>query len=134
MLREEESICYCQEQNLEAVAVEQLEEPPGCIVYHPGFQAVCLNVWVLQTAWLQYKQQYGSKAHGGPEHQKKSSHSLQAVSEVVLGVLRIRISGALPSCAVNCIRTHFPEPNRPEVVFLYSTYMYKWVPANLLLG
>ena len=22
-------------QNLEAVAVEQLEEPPGCIVYHP---------------------------------------------------------------------------------------------------
>ena len=25
----------CQEQNLEAVAVEQLEEPPGCIVYHP---------------------------------------------------------------------------------------------------
>ena len=24
----------CQEQNLEAVAVEQLEEPSGCIVYH----------------------------------------------------------------------------------------------------
>ena len=42
---EEENIC-CQEQNLEAVAVEQLEEPPGCIVYHPGFQAVFLNVWV----------------------------------------------------------------------------------------
>ena len=37
----------CQEQNLEAVAVEQLEEPPGCIVYHSGFQAVFLNVWGL---------------------------------------------------------------------------------------
>ena len=52
MLREEENIC-CQEidvvkkKNIEAVEVEQLEEPPGCIVYHPGFQAVCLNVWVL---------------------------------------------------------------------------------------
>lgn len=62
MLREEENIC-CQEidevknKNVEAIAVEELQAEPICIVQHPGFEAVCLNVWVLQTAWLQYKPQ-----------------------------------------------------------------------------
>ena len=26
------------------------EQPPPCITQHPGFQAVCLNRWVLQAA------------------------------------------------------------------------------------
>ena len=75
MEREEESIC-CQEVDavrnkiLEDVMEEQLQAEPRCIVQHPGFEAVCLNVWVLQTAWLQYKQQYGSSAYEGPEHKK----------------------------------------------------------------
>ena len=75
MEREEESIC-CQEVDavrnkiLEDVMEEQLQVEPRCIVQHPGFEAVCLNVWVLQTAWLQYKQQYGSSAYEGPEHKK----------------------------------------------------------------
>ena len=25
-----------------------------CITDHPGFHAVCLNVWALQTAYYQY--------------------------------------------------------------------------------
>ena len=29
-----------------------------CITQHEGFEAVCLNVWVLQTACFQYYQQY----------------------------------------------------------------------------
>ena len=75
MWREEENIC-CQEvdvvkrKNLEAVDVENMEEPPKCIVEHPGFQAVCLNYWVLQAAWLQYKQQYGASAYEGSDHKK----------------------------------------------------------------
>ena len=37
--------------NNEAVeAAEGLAEPPLCITQHPGFHAVCLNHWVLQTA------------------------------------------------------------------------------------
>ena len=47
---------------------EQLQAEPKCIV-----QAVCLNVWVLQTAWLQYKQQYGSSAYEGPEDKKTTT-------------------------------------------------------------
>ena len=70
MWREEENIC-CQE--VDAVTVEELQAEPGCIVQHAGFEAVCLNVWVLQTGWLQYKQQYGSSAYEGPEH-KKNRH------------------------------------------------------------
>ena len=72
MFWEKENIC-CQEidcikrKNFEAVEVEQLDDPPSYIVNHPGFQAVCLNVWVLQTAWFQYKQQYGKDAYEGPE-------------------------------------------------------------------
>lgn len=64
MLREEENIC-CQEvdevknKNVEAIAVEELQAEPRCIVQHPGFEA----------AWLQYKQQYGSSAYEGPEYQ-----------------------------------------------------------------
>ena len=62
----------------------EVAEAPVCITQHPGFQAVCLNRWVLQTAWYQYKQQY-----------------------LVLGK-EIRVP--LPSCAVCCIRAHFPPP------------------------
>ena len=43
-----------------------------CIVEHPGFQAVCLNHWMLQAAW-QYKQQYGASAYEELDH-KKSRH------------------------------------------------------------
>ena len=54
--REEENLC-CQEidelkcKKLEA-AEEELDHPPNCIVGHPSFCAVCMDVWVLQTAWL----------------------------------------------------------------------------------
>ena len=30
-----------------------------CITECDGFDAVCLNLWVLQTAHYQYRQQYG---------------------------------------------------------------------------
>ena len=114
----------CQKKNLEAVEVEQLEEPPGCIVYHPGFQAVCLNVWVLQTAWLQYKQQYGSKAHEGPQHKKNRHIAYRQLVRWCWGSLGSEIHVPLPSCAVNCIRAHFPEPNRLEEDMTFTGFQY----------
>ena len=42
----------------EAVTSGECEEEPTCITQHPGFHPVCINRWVLQTAWYQYKQQY----------------------------------------------------------------------------
>ncbi|XP_072772637.1 uncharacterized protein [Nerophis lumbriciformis] len=51
--------CACCHE-LEAVArtMEQ-EGVETCIIDHPGFQSVCLDEWVLQTAYYAYKQQYG---------------------------------------------------------------------------
>ena len=40
-------------------------EVMGCIILHPGFQNVCLNPWVLETAYYSYRQHYGANAVEG---------------------------------------------------------------------
>ena len=46
--------------------VDKMDEPTNmeldCITDHPGFQPVCLDEWVLETAHYQYAQQYGGRA------------------------------------------------------------------------
>lgn len=37
---------------------EYTEKPLSCMTEHPGFLVNCLNPWVLEVAYLQYKQQY----------------------------------------------------------------------------
>ena len=67
MDREVECLC-CQEipevlnKNAEVYEHEKPRAPYPCITTNPAFQAVCLNRWVLQVAWFQYKQQYGTDA------------------------------------------------------------------------
>ena len=52
----EECICCCSFGEV----VAKMEETGGsCITESEGFDAVCLNQWVLQTAYYQYRQQYG---------------------------------------------------------------------------
>ena len=31
-----------------------------CITNHPEFQTICLDHWVLQTAYYQYRQEHGT--------------------------------------------------------------------------
>ena len=50
-----ESIC-CQEI---AVLREKMTGHSECITQHPGFRTVCLDIWVLQTAYFQYRQEHG---------------------------------------------------------------------------
>ena len=60
-------ICCCQID----VVKEKIEENSteiNCITEHKGFEAVCLNVWVLQTALIQHSQWYGSV--GGEIHRQ----------------------------------------------------------------
>lgn len=87
--------------NNDAVEAEGLAEPPICITQHPGFHTVCLNRWVLQTAWYQYKQQY-QDSYEGPSH-KQNRHSLQAVGEVVLGSFE---KGSASCSAIMCCLLH----------------------------
>ena len=52
----EECVCCCEI----ARVVDELEGTGApCITDNEGFNAVCLNIWVLQTASFQYKHQYG---------------------------------------------------------------------------
>ena len=52
-----ECICCCE---VEEVVSKIEETGASCITEHEGFGAVCLNRWVLQTAYFQYRQQYGN--------------------------------------------------------------------------
>ena len=123
--REAECIC-CQEveqivhKNNEVFLEENPpQNPPNlrsyrCITDNPGFQAVCLNRWVLQVAWFQYKQQYGNTAYEGPEHKILRHTAYRQLVRWCWGVLGKDIRVVLPSCAVSCIRAHFPPPGDEE--------------------
>ena len=56
--------------NEEVFAHVKPTEPYDCITDNPGFRTVCLDRWVLQAAWLDCKQQYGSRTYEGPEHKE----------------------------------------------------------------
>ena len=58
--------CVCRPE-IDKVA-EKMQEGPHevtCITALEGFEAVCLNVMVLQAAYFQYRQQYGDDASCG---------------------------------------------------------------------
>ena len=104
--------------------MEQLDHPPNCIVDHSGFRAVCLNVWVLQTAWLQYKQQYGRDVYEGPEFKKSRHVAYRQLVRWCWGTSGKEIRVPLPSCAVNCIRAHFQEPGVFEEDLTFTGFLY----------
>ena len=57
-----ESICCCEVPQVWQKVdqwVSQSRQAIDCITDHPGFEAVSLNPWVLETAYMQYKQEYG---------------------------------------------------------------------------
>ena len=123
----EECIC-CQEiqkvfnKCQEVVADGEAASPPTCITQHPGFLPVCTNKYVLQTAWLQYKQQY-QESHEGPEHKKFRHIAYRQLARWCWGILGKEIRVVLPSCAVMCIRQHFPPPGLEED-FIYEGFHY----------
>ena len=75
------------------------EPPPNCITQHPGFAAVCLNKWVLRTAWHQYKQQY-QESYEGPEHKQFRHIAYRQLARWCWGYLGKEVRVVLPSCAV----------------------------------
>ena len=41
-----------------------------CIINHDGFDPVCLNIWVLQTAFFNYRHHYGTRdIRDNPTHE-----------------------------------------------------------------
>ena len=125
MERVESCIC-CQEigvvknKNMEAVPFG--EKPPGCITQHPGFHPVCLNRWVLQTAWYQYKQQY-KDPYDGPEDKLFRHIAYRQLTRWCWSILGKEICVVLPSCAVMCIRSFYPPPGQEED-FVFKGFKY----------
>ena len=89
ILNRNEECTYCSEfpeicnKNREAVEMGEVAEAPVCITQHPGFQAVCLNRWVLQTAWYQYRQY--SQSYEDPPKKTQQALSLSPTCQMVLG-------------------------------------------------
>ena len=57
--------------NVFAAARQESDVTPAvkCLINHPRFCNVCLDIWVLQTAYYVYRQHYGSHARQGALHE-----------------------------------------------------------------
>ena len=116
---------------IKAVTSGECEEQPQCITQHPGFQAVCINRWVLQVAWYQYKQQY--KATYDRREDKLFRHiAYRQLTRWCWGILGKEIRVVLPACAVMCMRNFYPPPG-PEEDFVFEGFHYAhdWFFAGL---
>lgn len=63
-MEQEQESCCCREMDQVLKCMREEEERAGqdvlCITEHQGFGSVCLNIHVLDTAYLAYRQQYGA--------------------------------------------------------------------------
>ncbi|XP_022101364.1 P2X purinoceptor 7-like [Acanthaster planci] len=89
-----------------------------CITEHPGFRTVCLDRWVLDTAYYQYRQQYGGQAHQGSENQKYRHTAYRQLARWCWGYLGREVRVVLPACAVNKIRSMFPTNDEEYTGFV----------------
>ena len=130
MDREQECVCCHQIERIASKNEEVFEhvkptEPYDCTTDNPGFHTVWLDPWVLQ-AWLDYKQQYRSRACKGPEHKVHSNIAYRQLVRWCWGILGKEIRVVLPSCAVSCIRAHFPPPgNEDDFEFVGFRFHYR---------
>ncbi|XP_072178036.1 uncharacterized protein [Diadema setosum] len=86
------------------------EEDLNCITEHPGFQPVCLDKWVLETAYFQYVQQYEDHHRRDVTENERSRHiAYRQLVRWCWGFLGRRIRVRLPSCAVTTIRNSYPS-------------------------
>ena len=101
---------------IEAVTSGECQEEPKCITQHPGFHPDCINSWVLQTAWYQYKQ-LCKDSYNGPEHKLLRHIAYRQLARWYWGILGKEIRVVIPSCAVLCIRNFYPPPGPEEFAF-----------------
>lgn len=114
-----ENVC-CQEiprvmEELDQVENTSNAERPACILDHPGFAVVCLNRWVLETAWLQYRTEY-KEPYEGPLFKRYRHIAYRQLVRMVWKYLGKHIRVPLPACAVKVIRTTYPAPENEDYV------------------
>ncbi|KAJ4944140.1 hypothetical protein JOQ06_024078 [Pogonophryne albipinna] len=81
----------------------------SCITQHPGFEAVCLNEYVLDVAYSYYKQNHGH-LNKSP-HERRRYTAYRQLVRWCWGYLGKQIRVPLPACVVVKIRDTFPSPD-----------------------
>ncbi|XP_033107345.1 P2X purinoceptor 7-like [Anneissia japonica] len=105
-----ECIC-CNEVTKINEKMEKVDMKGECITHHPGFRDICLNEWVLQVAYLAYRQQYGAMAALPHSNEEQYRHvAYRNLVRFCWGYLGRENRVVLPSCAVAKIRQQFPNP------------------------
>ena len=79
-----------------------------CVTEHDGFQAVCLNVHVLETAYYGYRQDHGDHRDARP-HKRYRYTAYRQFVRWCSGYIGKNIRVPLPSCVVNAIRRKYPS-------------------------
>ncbi|XP_071854150.1 P2X purinoceptor 7-like [Apostichopus japonicus] len=80
-----------------------------CITEHQGFQPVCLDPWVLQTASYQYSQHYGGNAREGGVNEKFRHLAYRQFVRWCYKYLGRDVRVVIPSCVVTKIRETYPS-------------------------
>nr|XP_054763270.1 uncharacterized protein LOC129269815 [Lytechinus pictus] len=110
MPRVVESYCCKEVAQVVAMMDQYTAAELNCITEHPGFEGVCLNPWVLDTAYLGYRQQYGDRArHDATENEKHRHVGYRQLARWCWGFLGRSVRVPLPSCAVTRIRATYPS-------------------------
>nr|XP_022289218.1 uncharacterized protein LOC111101162 [Crassostrea virginica]XP_022311416.1 uncharacterized protein LOC111116718 [Crassostrea virginica]XP_022323186.1 uncharacterized protein LOC111124538 [Crassostrea virginica]XP_022323187.1 uncharacterized protein LOC111124538 [Crassostrea virginica]XP_022329137.1 uncharacterized protein LOC111128038 [Crassostrea virginica] len=99
-----ECIC-CQESDRVNSKRESFNPDTPCITQHPGFSSVCLDVYVLETAYYQYRSQYGELRASNEERNRYTAY--RQFVRWCWGYLGKTVRVPLPSCAVAKIRETF---------------------------
>jgi len=69
----QECVCFQEVQRVMS-RINTSDSEPDCIIEHEGFDPVFLNTWVLQTAYLKYRQWHGtSESDSIPPHEWASN-------------------------------------------------------------
>lgn len=98
-----ECVC-CKEIAPMAAMIESMSVP--CIIQHPGFRTVCLDIYVLQTAYYHYRQQY--------------HHQIQDTNKQVSIIVVIQLSKMLSSLFVSRNRNAWIKKDGPLKMSRYS--------------
>ena len=103
--------CVCCMESKPSEIVQQYNEINGktisCIINHPGFQNAVLDPWVLQIAYMAYRQHHG--ALNRDIHRQFRYTAYRQLTRWCWGYLGRDIRVRLPSCATQRIRATYPD-------------------------
>jgi len=137
-----ESVCCAEiSQVWQKVEDQRPEIQMSCITEYPGFQSNCLDVWVLETAYYAFRQQYGADNHTAHEyvHFFKGWHvTFQYVHSILLNYKNADFHRLLcnPSIAAIAKKRRFFSSDLTEDWFfflkrppaeIFETFRFVWL-------